>query len=119
MLEEQVVGLVDAARLGVLDRDQAVIDAADLDRSLQLLKAQDERAAMMLGIDSDRIALISLAVGSGLSAFVAPSFTSPSILAASRSCTITGKPAASRCRASELPISPTPTTAMRLPIPTV
>ena len=33
--------------------------------------AQDERAAMMLGIDSDRIALISLAVGSGLSAFAA------------------------------------------------
>jgi branched-chain amino acid transport system permease protein len=33
--------------------------------------AQDERAAMMLGIDSDKIALISLAVGSGLSAFAA------------------------------------------------
>jgi branched-chain amino acid transport system permease protein len=33
--------------------------------------AQDERAAMMLGIDSDRIALISFAVGSGLSAFAA------------------------------------------------
>jgi branched-chain amino acid transport system permease protein len=33
--------------------------------------AQDERAAMMLGIDSDRIALISLALGSGLSAFAA------------------------------------------------
>ena len=33
--------------------------------------AQDERAAMMLGIDSDRIALISFAVGSGLSAFSA------------------------------------------------
>jgi branched-chain amino acid transport system permease protein len=33
--------------------------------------AQDERAAMMLGIDSDRIALISLAIGSGLSAFAA------------------------------------------------
>ena len=33
--------------------------------------AQDERAAMMLGIDSDKIALISLAIGSGLSAFAA------------------------------------------------
>jgi branched-chain amino acid transport system permease protein len=33
--------------------------------------AQDERAAMMLGIDSDKIALISLAVGSGLSALAA------------------------------------------------
>lgn len=33
--------------------------------------AQDERAAMMLGIDSDRIALVSFAVGSGLSAFAA------------------------------------------------
>ena len=33
--------------------------------------AQDERAAMMLGIDSDRIALFSFALGSGLSAFAA------------------------------------------------
>lgn len=33
--------------------------------------AQDERAAMMLGIDSDKIALISLAIGSGLAAFAA------------------------------------------------
>ena len=33
--------------------------------------AQDERAAMMLGIDSDRVALISFAMGSGLSAFAA------------------------------------------------
>jgi branched-chain amino acid transport system permease protein len=33
--------------------------------------AQDERAAMMLGIDTDKIALISLALGSGLSAFAA------------------------------------------------
>lgn len=33
--------------------------------------AQDERAAMMLGIDSDRKALVSFALGSGLSAFAA------------------------------------------------
>ena len=33
--------------------------------------AQDERAAMMLGIDSDRTALISLALGSGLAGFAA------------------------------------------------
>ena len=33
--------------------------------------AQDERAAMMLGIDSDRKALFSFALGSGLSAFAA------------------------------------------------
>jgi len=33
--------------------------------------AQDERAAMMLGIDSDRNALVSFALGSGLSAFAA------------------------------------------------
>ena len=33
--------------------------------------AQDERAAMMLGIDSDMTALISLAIGSGLAAFAA------------------------------------------------
>jgi len=33
--------------------------------------AQDERAAMMLGIDSDMTALISLAIGSGLAGFAA------------------------------------------------
>jgi branched-chain amino acid transport system permease protein len=33
--------------------------------------AQDERAAMMLGIDSDMTAIISLAIGSGLSGFAA------------------------------------------------
>ena len=33
--------------------------------------AQDERSAMMLGIDSDRKALVSFALGSGLSAFAA------------------------------------------------
>ncbi len=33
--------------------------------------AQDERAAMMLGIDSDMTAIISLAIGSGLAAFAA------------------------------------------------
>ncbi len=33
--------------------------------------AQDERAAMMLGIDSDKTALISLALGSGLAGFAA------------------------------------------------
>ena len=33
--------------------------------------AQDERAAMMLGIDSDTTAIISLAIGSGLAAFAA------------------------------------------------
>ena len=33
--------------------------------------AQDERAAMMLGIDSDMTAVISLAIGSGLAAFAA------------------------------------------------
>jgi branched-chain amino acid transport system permease protein len=33
--------------------------------------AQDERAAMMLGIDSDQTAIISLAIGSGLAAFAA------------------------------------------------
>jgi branched-chain amino acid transport system permease protein len=33
--------------------------------------AQDEQAAMMLGIDSDRKALVSFALGSGLSAFAA------------------------------------------------
>jgi branched-chain amino acid transport system permease protein len=33
--------------------------------------AQDERAAMMLGIDSDRKALVSFALGSGLAAFAA------------------------------------------------
>lgn len=33
--------------------------------------AQDERAAMMLGIDSDRKALVSFALGSGLCAFAA------------------------------------------------
>jgi branched-chain amino acid transport system permease protein len=31
--------------------------------------AQDERAAMMLGIDSDMTAIISLAIGSGLAGF--------------------------------------------------
>ena len=36
-----------------------------------LLGAQDERAAMMLGIDSDMTALISLALGSGLAGFAA------------------------------------------------
>lgn len=33
--------------------------------------AQDERAAMMLGIDSDMTAIVSLAIGSGLAAFAA------------------------------------------------
>jgi branched-chain amino acid transport system permease protein len=33
--------------------------------------AQDERAAMMLGIDSDMTAIISLAIGSGLAGFAA------------------------------------------------
>ena len=33
--------------------------------------AQDERAAMMLGIDSDMTAVVSLAIGSGLAAFAA------------------------------------------------
>ena len=33
--------------------------------------AQDERAAMMLGIDSDTTAIISLAIGSGLAGFAA------------------------------------------------
>ena len=33
--------------------------------------AQDERAAMMLGIDSDTTAIISLALGSGLAGFAA------------------------------------------------
>jgi len=33
--------------------------------------AQDEQAAMMLGIDSDRKALVSFAIGAGLSAFAA------------------------------------------------
>jgi branched-chain amino acid transport system permease protein len=33
--------------------------------------AQDERAAMMLGIDSDRAAVISLAIGSALAAIAA------------------------------------------------
>jgi branched-chain amino acid transport system permease protein len=33
--------------------------------------AQDERAAMMLGINSDKVAVISFALGSGLSAFAA------------------------------------------------
>jgi len=33
--------------------------------------AQDERAAMMLGIDSDMTAIVSLAIGSGLAGFAA------------------------------------------------
>lgn len=68
---------VDYQRLFVLVFGVAVFGALNLfvrfTRTGLALKgiAQDERAAMMLGIDSDRIALISLAMGSGLSAFAA------------------------------------------------
>ena len=68
---------VDYQRLFVLVFGVAVFAALNvfvkLTRTGLALKAiaQDERAAMMLGIDSDRIALISLALGSGLSAFAA------------------------------------------------
>jgi hypothetical protein len=55
----------------------------------------------------------SEAIRSGAVAVFAPSFTRASTFAGSTSWTITGNPAVTRCLASELPIRPTPTTAMR------
>jgi branched-chain amino acid transport system permease protein len=68
---------VDYQRLFVLGSGVAVFAALGLfvkfTKTGLALKAiaQDERAAMMLGIDSDRKALVSFALGSGLSAFAA------------------------------------------------
>jgi len=68
---------VDNQRLFVLGSGAAVFAALGLfvkfTKTGLALKAiaQDERAAMMLGIDSDRKALVSFALGSGLSAFAA------------------------------------------------
>ena len=68
---------VDNQRLFVLGSGVAVFAALGLfvkfTKTGLALKAiaQDERAAMMLGIDSDRKALVSFALGSGLSAFAA------------------------------------------------
>jgi branched-chain amino acid transport system permease protein len=68
---------VDYQRLFVLGSGAAVFAALGLfvkfTKTGLALKAiaQDERAAMMLGIDSDRKALVSFALGSGLSAFAA------------------------------------------------
>ena len=68
---------VDDQRLFVLGSGVAVFAALGLfvkfTKTGLALKAiaQDERAAMMLGIDSDRKALVSFALGSGLSAFAA------------------------------------------------
>ena len=73
-----IVGIaVDNQRLFVLGSGVAVFAALGLfvkfTKTGLALKAiaQDERAAMMLGIDSDRKALVSFALGSGLSAFAA------------------------------------------------
>jgi branched-chain amino acid transport system permease protein len=68
---------VDNQRLFVLGSGAAVFAALGLfvkyTKTGLALKAiaQDERAAMMLGIDSDRKAMVSFALGSGLSAFAA------------------------------------------------
>jgi branched-chain amino acid transport system permease protein len=69
--------LIDAQRLVIIGGGLAVIillwlftHYSKIGLSLRAI-AQDEQAAMMLGVDSDRVAMISLALGSALSGIAA------------------------------------------------
>lgn len=69
--------LIDAQRLIIIGGGLAVVillwlftHYSKIGLSLRAI-AQDEQAAMMLGVDSDRVAMISLALGAALSGFAA------------------------------------------------